>query len=233
MQVETPPGIQTKITDPVARRISLKLPLEQPRFHWTFYSRRDFLAGKLVVRITRAGATQEIVIFEAGVLGEGWEPMQSDSIHPGAGEVYFGFMSTTKYPTAPGDNLEIELSVPSDLPGVGSFQAGVLPRGLYRSTGSYSLLVDEYEARTVLESMAEQFGVTVQEMEANPDFPSMIAQLEKNAALIEFTAFMECWRERWPLTITAETGWLPAGQRAMLMEAEQRAAEMGEFDATC
>lgn len=62
-----PAEMQTKVSEPIARRISVKLPLAQPRWHWTFRSRGDFLAGKLVLRIRRANDTQELVIFE-GVL---------------------------------------------------------------------------------------------------------------------------------------------------------------------
>ena len=43
--VEMPKEMQTQIKEPRGRTISLKLPLLQPEFHWTFMSRDDFLSG--------------------------------------------------------------------------------------------------------------------------------------------------------------------------------------------
>lgn len=50
---EMPANIQTKAKEARERTISLKLPLLQPAYHWTFMSREDFLSGKLLLRTTR------------------------------------------------------------------------------------------------------------------------------------------------------------------------------------
>ncbi len=116
---EMPENLQTKIQEPRERAISLKLPLLQPDFHWTFMSREDFLSGKPILRILRKGKLNEIIIFEGGQFSDGWEamPLAQD---PNKGEIYFGFISTRTYLTAPGDKLELELTVTKDLPGIGA-----------------------------------------------------------------------------------------------------------------
>ena len=58
--------MSTTVKEPRERAIDLKLPLLQPRFHWTFMSREDFLSGKLVLRIIREGQSNDIVLFENG-----------------------------------------------------------------------------------------------------------------------------------------------------------------------
>ena len=136
--------MQTKIQEPRERAISLKLPLQQPRFHWRFMSRKDFLSGKMLLRIIRDGESTEIVIFENGQFSDGWEAMQPPP-KLGKKEIYFGFVSTGKYLTAPGDKLELELTVPKDLAGIGALQTGILPAGKYVSKGTYSGLIDEYD----------------------------------------------------------------------------------------
>ena len=147
-----PKQLQTTIAEPRMRTLSLKLPLRQPMFHWTFMSRKQFLAGRLVLRITRNGQTAEITICENGQFLEGWEPLSlprdpktGEPCNPKAGELYFGFQSTTKYATAPDDQLEIELHVVKDLDGIGADQTGILPAGTYKAKGTYSGLIDEYK----------------------------------------------------------------------------------------
>jgi hypothetical protein len=63
-----PGNLQTTIAKPQMRTIYLKLPLKQPRFHWTFKSRHDFLSGKLVLRIKRGDEITEIDIFNGDPL---------------------------------------------------------------------------------------------------------------------------------------------------------------------
>ena len=84
-----PAPMQTTNPEPQMRTISLKLPLRQVQYHWTFMSREEFLAGKLVLRVIRSDTTNEIVVFESGRMSEGWEAIKLSV--PNAGEIYFGF----------------------------------------------------------------------------------------------------------------------------------------------
>lgn len=187
-QVSGPPAPPSEQID---RPLSFKLPLEQPRFHWRFLEKDAFLAGSLMLRIIHDGAVESIVVFQDGTIAEGWEPMAAVS---GVNEeIYFGFTSSTRYATAPGDSLEIELVVVEPLAGIGAYQRGTLPAGRYLSTGSFS-------------------------------------------GFIYSMAFMECWRQPWSLTITAEEGWMtmPAAQRAArMLLASQLPDEMGLDGRSC
>jgi len=162
---DTPKNLQTKVQEPCERAISLKLPLLQPAFHWTFMSREDFLSGKLLLRIIRNEQSNEIIIFENGQFSDGWQAMPLPQA-PGRGEIYFGFISTRKYLTAPGDKLELELTVTKDLPGIGGIQTGVLPAGKYTSKGTYSWLVDEYDTTSLAEELAKEGKRSPAEQEA-------------------------------------------------------------------
>ena len=189
---EMPKNIQTMVAEPRDSAMLLKLPLRQPVFHWTFLSRQDFLAGKLALHITRADQTSTITIFENGKFSEGWESIVINN--PGAGEIYFGFQSSTKYPTAPGARLKIELHVKKNLDGIGSMQTGVLPAGTYTAEGIYSGLIDEYAIPDLAKDLPEE----------------TISKLRKR---YEFKAFMENWQIQWPLQITGDKGWLSPAQR--------------------
>ena len=151
---EMPKTLQTTTREPLMRTILLKLPLRQAEFHWAFISREELLQGKLVLRIARSGQTNEYVIFEGGQMRESWEPMEFPVPH--AGEVYFGFKSSMKYPTAPSDRLELELQVKEDLSGIGPMQRGVLPAGLYKAHGTYSGLIDEYKLPDHFQGASEE-----------------------------------------------------------------------------
>jgi hypothetical protein len=201
---EMPKNIQTKVQEPLERAISLKLPLLQPAFHWTFMSREDFLSGKLLLRIVRNGQANEIVILENGQFSEGWEAMPLPPA-PERGQIYFGFLSTRQYPTAPGDELQLELTVTKDLPGIGAIQTGILPAGKYTSTGSYSGLIDEYDTTFLAGQVASEGRIPSAEQEL---------LLAKMRAMYEHKAFLEFWKEQWPLKITGDTGWLPEEQAA-------------------
>lgn len=194
-------NIQTKVQEPRERTISLKLPLLQPAFHWTFMSREDFLSGKLILRIVRNGRSFEIVIFENGQFHDGWEAMPLPEA-PGRGEIYFGFISTRKYLTAPGDKLELELTVAKDLLGIGAIETGILPAGKYTSKGTYSGLIDEYDTMPWGKELSKE-GMPPEEQQA---------LLDKLRAMCEYKAFLESWTDQWPLMITSEKGWLPDEQ---------------------
>lgn len=209
---DVPQNIQTKVQEPRERAISLKLPLLQPTFHWTFMSRADFLSGKLILRIVRNSQSSEIVIFENGKFTDGWEAMPLPTA-PGKGEIYFGFTSTRTYLTAPGDKLELELTVTKDLPGIGSLQTGILPAGKYKSRGTYSGLIDEYDTTFLAKELAKEGKRSLEEQQA---------LLNKLRAMYEYKAFLESWTDQWPLKITGEKGWLPdkkaSAYKAMLEE---------------
>jgi hypothetical protein len=188
---EMPKTLQTTNAEPRMRTLSLKLPLRQPEFHWTFMSREALLKGKLVLRIARSGKTNEIVIFESGQMGSAWEPVSLPN--PQAGEIYFGFKSSKKYATAPNDRLELELQVKQDLSGIGPVQKGVLPAGTYKARGTYSGLLDEYKLSDQLKEAPKE----------------TISKLRK---AYEFCAFLENWQEQWDLRITSDEGWLAPEQ---------------------
>lgn len=209
---DMPKNMQTKIQEPRERSISLKLPLLQPTFHWTFMSRKDLLSGRLLLRIIRDGKSNEIVIFEKGKFSDGWEAMSSRQA-PGWGEVYFGFVSTRKYPTAPGDKLELELTVTKDLPGIGALQTGVLPAGTYTCKGSYSGLIDEYDTTFWAQELDKEGKKSASKQEA---------LLNKMREMLEYKAFMESWTDQWPLKITSEKGWLPDGRASALKAMRNR-----------
>ena len=165
-------------------------------FHWTFQSKKDLLAGKLIIRIKRNGKTTEIVIFENGHMTEGWEPMPIP-VQPKAGEIYFGFLSSKKYRTAPNDKLEIELYVKQDLDGIGPLETGILPAGTYKAQGVYSGLLDEYKVTDQLKGLPKE-------------------TLDNLRKVYEFKAFLENWSSQWSLKITDDQGWLPDEQRQQM-----------------
>jgi len=202
---DMPENIKTKIKEPRERTIHLKLPLLQPTFHWTFMSQADFLSGKLILRIIRNGRSSEIVIFENGQFTNGWESMPL-SPGPGKGEIYFGFTSTRTYLTAPGDRLELELTVTKDLPGIGAIQSGILPAGKYISKGTYSGLIDEYDTTLLAKELAKEGKSSPEEQQT---------LLNKLRAMHEHKAFLELWTDQWPLKITSDKGWLPDKQAAL------------------
>ena len=199
-------NIQTKIKDPFERTISLKLPLLQPAFHWTFMSREDFLSGKLLLRIIRDEKVNEIIIFENGKFADGWEAMPLPQAS-GRGEIYFGFISTRKYLTAPGDEVELELTVIKDLPGIGATETGILPIGNYASKGTYSSLIDEYNTTPLAKELAKEGKMSPEEQQV---------LLNKLRTMCEYKAFLESWTDQWPLNITEKKGWLSDEQRVML-----------------
>jgi hypothetical protein len=206
---EIPKNIQTKVQEPCERMISLKLPLLQPIFHWTFMSREDLLSGKLLLRIIRGEQADEIVIFEKGRFADGWEAMPFPPA-PDKGEIYFGFISTGKYLTAPGDKLELELTAKKDLTGIGATETGILPAGKYTSRGTYSILIDEYDTTLLAKELAKEGKMSTEEQQA---------LLNKTRAMYEYKAFLESWIDQWPLKITSQKGWLPDEQAAAIKKA--------------
>jgi hypothetical protein len=190
-----PKELQTTTVEPRMRTISLKLPLSQPVFHWTFQSKENLLAGKLMLRINRSGKTIDIVIFENGQMSEDWEPLALPNSK--AGEIYFGFQSSKQYRTAPDDKIEIELYVKDDLDGIGPLETGILPAGTYKAQGIYSGLLDEYKVPAQSKDLPKE-------------------TLDKLREMYEFRAYLENWKSQWPLRITGDEGWIPAEQRQQM-----------------
>jgi hypothetical protein len=193
--------LQTTTTGPQMRKISLKLPLKQPMFHWTFMNKEDFLAGKLVLRIKRGDEISEIKIFENGEILKGWKAMPFEN--PKAGEIYFAFESSQKYTTEPNDILEIELHAVKDLDGIGALQTGVLPKGIYKAQGTYSMLIDNYKLPEGVKEIPKETLAKLREM-------------------YEFKAFLENWKQQWNLIITGDDGWLPPEKRKSLENLEEK-----------
>ena len=192
--------VQTSCTSPVERRVSLKLPLKQADFHWVFTNKKDFLAGKLIMRIIRGNNTEEIIIFEKNEYANGWSAIPFEQKPDG---VYFGFQSDKKYLTAPNDKLEIELTVLKDLEGIGPTLSGVLPTGTYVSRGTYSGLIDEFDVSALKKEASEK----------GKDVTSLIEQIKNK---FNYKAFTESWETQWSLNITSEKGWLQPEQAERL-----------------
>jgi hypothetical protein len=203
-----PKDLQTTVSEPIKRQISLKLPLRQPLFHWTFMSKAEYLEGKLILRIKRGDKATAITIFENGKITKGWKPMPVPKT-PKTGEIYFAFESSNKYATAPNDTLEIELHVNKDLTGIGATHTGILPKGIYKSQGTYSGLIDKYK-------VPESFK----------DVPK--ETLDKLKKMYESKAFLENWKQQWELKITGDDGWLPAEQRQLFENAMKQMQEEEE-----
>ncbi|MFC1764606.1 sigma-70 family RNA polymerase sigma factor [Planctomycetota bacterium] len=178
--------------EPRQRKLRVQLPLPTSMMQWTFYSRKDFLAGSLLVRITRANQVKEFVVFKNGILSDGWEPVPFPV--PNAGEIYIGFQSSGKIWTATGDRLEIELHAVKDLDGIGELQTGILPAGIYHAAGTYALLMDEGDVPEAFQSMPQEV-------------------VEKMREQMSFLAVTGIWETTWPLEITNDQGWLEGEQR--------------------
>ena len=142
--VRIPDERQSQENNPLQRTISLKLPIKDVQFHWEFFDRAELLAGKLLLRVTREGKSEELVVFRDGAFIDGWGPVVKQSMgKTGKEPIYFMFQSRDRYLTAPGDKVEIVLVVKQDLKGIGALLAGHLPAGTYRSEASAVWLTDE------------------------------------------------------------------------------------------
>jgi len=114
----------------------MKLPLEQPQFHWYFVDETALLSGSLEIEIHGAGGRDTVLtVFRDGRMAPGWEPITRDSRG-----IYFGFTGGGQVWTEPEDSLVIRLRVSEDLDGVGAHRTGVLRKGEYEAVASYSHL---------------------------------------------------------------------------------------------
>ena len=206
---EIPKDLQTTVSEPQKRFINLVLPLLQPDFHWVFLNKEDYLAGKLILRIKRGDKITAITIFENGKITEGWKPT-ANNINTGG--IYFGFESSIKYETAPDDTLEIELHVIKDLTGIGSIHTGILSKGIYKSRGTYSALIDNYKVPDSYKGLPKE-------------------TLDNFKKVYDFKALLGNWTPQWKLKITGDDGWTPPEQRKRIenimkqLESEKKAAD--------
>ena len=95
------------------------------------------------------------------------------------GSFYFGFETARRVRTKADDSLVITLRAKTDLRGRGPYSEGVLAAGVWQMTGTYSSL---YGGRWNPIDLIVLHG----------DPP---------------VAFMECWKDVWPITITNAEGW--------------------------
>jgi hypothetical protein len=143
------------------RSIYLKLPLKQPEYHWIFNDRKTFLSGSLKLFVTRGINTQEIIIFENGHIGEGWEPL-SDQKDKNENKIYFGFVSKQNYEVNESDDVKIVLSVLKDIPGIGYDQEGILKEGLYTSNnGRFKIYDDGKQAFLCGDDWKDKWELTI------------------------------------------------------------------------
>lgn len=95
------------------------------------------------------------------------------------GSIYFGFATDQRFRTKANDSLVITLTAKQDLLGRGPYREGVLPAGVWQMTGTYSSL---YGKRWNPIDYFVLWG----------DPP---------------VAYMQCWDDVWPITITRREGW--------------------------
>lgn len=195
-----PAELQSPNANPVPRTLYLKLPLQQADSDWVFTNTDDVLAGGLELRIIRNNqVVEDIIIFSQGVFAKGWYPILPP-VPTAPHAMYFGFMSTIPYKTAPGDKLVLRFEVAKPLKGIGPNSSGLLPRGLYVSSGGYSGLVDTFDI-----TKTEQYKNIVQSRLSVEDKQAIIQELH---GLYNKKAFMNAWTEQWSLSITTNSGWL-------------------------
>lgn len=101
-----------------------------------------------------------------------------DDTRPNDG-FYFGLATTNQFPTKADDSLVITLKVPRDLHGKGPYTEGVLAAGVWQMTGTYS-------------SMYGRRWNPLDIFALGGDPP---------------VAYMQCWKDVWPITITKLEGW--------------------------
>lgn len=198
--VYIPAELQTRIAAPVARKLYLKLPLAQTDSDWVFTNASDLLAGTMELRIIRNNqVAQSIIIFSQGKFAEGWSAMVPP-VPTTPHSIYFGFTSAIPYLTAPGDKYELRLQVVKPVKGIGPHSSGILPTGLYVTSGSASGLVDQFQL-----NQAELYRMIMANNLSAEDKQILINDL---FAIYNYTAFLNAWNNQWQLSITTDSGWL-------------------------
>jgi hypothetical protein len=116
----------------IERKIYFKLPLKQTQFHWRFQNRQAFLSNKLTLILKGNKRTETIDVFKNGEISDGWEVIDAKRNPPG--QIYFGFLSTRRFPISALDKVEIKLQLTTDIQGIGPYNKGILKAGNYGST---------------------------------------------------------------------------------------------------
>ncbi len=122
---------------PDFRRIYLKLPLDDVRFHWKFQEKAILLAGNLTLTIKRGETTETLVIFHDGAVSDEWEILPC--CEPGPDEMYFGFTSKQNILVSEKDRVELKLSTKGDVKGIGPDKTGILKQGDYASFTQFKI----------------------------------------------------------------------------------------------
>jgi hypothetical protein len=198
--VYIPVELQTKNIAPVSRKLHVKMPLQQTDTDWVFTNAKDLLAGSLELRIIRNNQIAEnVVIFNQGKFAEGWSAMVPP-VPTAPGAIYFGFVSTKPYYTAPSDRVELRLQVVKAVKGIGPQSSGILPQGLYVTSGSYSGLIDNFPL-----SQSALYTMIMQDNLGNEDRRILLNELYH---IYGNVAFMNAWNNQWQVAITTNSGWL-------------------------
>jgi hypothetical protein len=120
------------------RNIYFKLPLRQTEFHWEFTDREAFLAGELRIVINQQDKTQTIPVITRGVIAEGWKPLGKEK-DAARSRIYFGFVSSKKFLVSNRDQVEIHLTLPNDVAGIGPDCKGILKAGSYLAKTAFTI----------------------------------------------------------------------------------------------
>jgi hypothetical protein len=135
----------------VKRCIYIKLPLEQPEFHWVFTDRGYFLTSTNLTLEVFTGKDKKdkkytFEIINNGGMSPEWTSIDDDE-HEEDDEIYFGFTSHQQFEFSATDYAKLTLIVQGDLDGIGADHTGTLKEGTYISHGLFSIFDEEvYDA---------------------------------------------------------------------------------------
>jgi hypothetical protein len=198
--VYLPAELQTHNPAPFARTLYVKLPLQQTDRDWVFTDAESLLAGALELRIIRNDQlAEQILIFANGKWSEGWFPLVPP-VPTTPHAIYFGFISSKAYLTAPGDKIEMRLQVVKPLKGIGPDSSGILAPGLYVTSGDYAGLTDNFNL-----SGTQLYNMVMQDDLSLSDKQILIQDLFN---IYNYAAFLNAWTTAWPLSTTTNSGWL-------------------------
>ena len=110
--------------------IYLKLPLLQPRNHWTFTSPEQFLGCEITLTLARGDGfeeEEEISILKDGKPNPDWQLYEKDD------GIYFLLRSKKNYIRSPKTRVTLRLKTDRDLLGRWGANRGILPAGEYLS----------------------------------------------------------------------------------------------------
>jgi hypothetical protein len=90
--------------------------------------------------------------------------------------------------------------------------SGTLKKGVYKSTGTYSGLIDNYDTSALEKQFAQGSVLSDQQQQL----------IDRLRSTYDNKAFMENWQQQWPLEITSQKGWLSEEQAAALIATLER-----------